>query len=188
MHLLSTQTSTPGRIRLRLLTAVVGILAGAGSQALAVGQTRPVAPVDFTGKWVFDEARTKALRGPSQGREASGGSAAMPVPDLAIVQTATTLTIEFDAFDRVHRTVYDLTGKESTNKSGAVTEITTSKWSGRTLVTEGRASQVTSQGYEAWTVRQTRSIDASGALVLESTHTDPGGRATTSTVVFKRQR
>jgi hypothetical protein len=54
MHLLSTQTSTPGRIRLRLLTAVVGILAGAGSQALAVGQTRPAAPVDFTGKWVFD--------------------------------------------------------------------------------------------------------------------------------------
>ena len=109
-------------------------------------------------------------------------------PDLMIEQTPTTLTITHEVFGTKTRTVFNLTGVESTNRSGAMTSVTRSHWEGATLVTEGKHSQVTSAGYEEWQVKETRSIDKQGALVLENRSVRRDGVVTTGTVVFVKKR
>jgi hypothetical protein len=110
----------------------------------------------------------------------SGGSSALPPSDLTITQNATQLSVSRTFFDTVTTATHDLTGRESTNKSGAVTRVTTARWEGTKLVIEGRASQVTSQGYAAWTLKEIYALDAKGHLLIESEYKADDGTITKS--------
>ena len=156
------------------------------SAAASLPQSRP----DFSGTWILDEAKT-AARSPRGGRAtagaASGGTAALPVGEIVIRQTAESLIVERQAFETVIRDVFALDGSPSTNKSGAMTRVGRTRWEGRTLVTEGTMSQVTSQGYAAWTFKHSRALDASGAMVVQSRQVATDGSVTESTQVFVKR-
>jgi hypothetical protein len=130
--------------------------------APAATQTRP----DFSGVWSVSAIRPAP--------KPSGG-AALPPSDLTIRQTSTELLISRTAFDLVRTLTYDLAGRESTNKSGAVTYITHAKWEGARLVIEGKASQITSQGYSAWKLREIYSFDAKRRLLIDREYTYDDG-------------
>ena len=133
----------------------------------AAAQTRP----DFSGVWSLSAIRPAP-------KAQSGGSAALPPSDLTITQSATQFTLSRTYFDIVTTAIHDLTGRESTNKSGAVTRVTTARWEGRRLVIEGKASQITSQGYAAWTQKEIYSLDANGHLLIDSEHKSDDGTVT----------
>jgi len=128
-----------------------------GLAAPATPQTHP----DFSGVWALSAVRP-APKAPA------GGVSALPPSDLTIKQTAAQFSTSRTAFDQVITANYDLTGHESTNKSGAVTRVTKARWDGARLVIEGKASQVTSQGYAAWTFKEIYSFDAKHRLLIDS--------------------
>ena len=152
---------------------VVLLMIGLGAVALA--QSRP----DFTGVWVPQPSKTNA--------PASGGTVALPPSDLTIQHTANSLSISRTAFDVVNTQTYKLDGSESTNKSGAMTRETRSRWDGPRLVIEGKASQVTSAGYAMWLIKETYSLNPSGQLVLTSVSVSTDGTTTTSTQEFTKR-
>lgn len=108
----------------------------------------------------------------------AAGATSLPPSDLTIRQTATELAVSRTVFDNVITATQDLTGHESTNKSGAVTEITSARWDHARLVIEGKASQVTSQGYAAWKLTEIYSLDAKGHLLIDSDWIGDDGRIT----------
>lgn len=144
--------------------------------AVALAQNRP----DFSGVWVPVASKASATAG-------AGGSAALPPSDITIRHATTSLSVSRTAFDIVNTQTYKLDGSESSNKSGAVTRVTHSRWDGPRLVIEGKASQVTSAGYAAWTLKETYSIDSRGRLILESEYVSADGTATTRTQEFSRK-
>jgi hypothetical protein len=177
MHLQSTQLTD---MLHTLLFTVLAFL------AVPLPQSRP----DFTGTWILDEAKT-AARSPQGGRASAGaasaGTAALPVGEIVIRHTAESLIVERQPFDTVIREVFALDGSPSTNKSGAMTRMSKTRWEGRTLVTEGTLSQVTSQGYAAWTFKQSRTLDASGAMVVQSRQVATDGTVFEATQVFVKK-
>lgn len=134
---------------------------------------------DFSGTWAPIVVAPPA--------ESSGGVAALAPSDLVIKQSADTIALSRTAFDRVTTTTYTFDGKDSTNKSGAVTRVTRSRWSGTSLVTEGKASQVTSQGYAAWTMKETVSIDRQGHLVIANESTSDDGVVTRGSLSYSKK-
>jgi hypothetical protein len=83
--------------------------------------------------------------------------------------------------------VFRLDGGESVNHNGAMTQTTRSHWNGAQLVTEGKETQTTSQGYAEWTMRATRTLDAKGNLIVDTTETDGRGVTTTRHQVFAKK-
>jgi hypothetical protein len=144
---------------------------------LAVAQS--AVPVDFSGTWA-------PVAPPQAG--SSSGVAGLPPSDLTIRQTKTSIEIDRTAFGQVTTLKYALDGQPSKNRSGAVVTVTTTTWAGKMLVTVGKASQTTSQGYDEWTIKETRSINSKGAMVVESTHTGQDGKVTTGTLTYTRRR
>jgi hypothetical protein len=142
----------------------------------ALAQLKP----DFSGVWVPGDVKTSAAAG-------AGGAAALPPSDLTIHQSADTLSISRTAFDIVTTQTYKLDGSESTNKSGAVTRVTRSRWDGPSLVIEGKMSQVTSAGYAAWILKETYSLNSRGQLVLAAVYVSTDGTTTTSTQEFTKR-
>jgi hypothetical protein len=140
-------------------------------------QSRP----DFNGVWTPTAVKPDP-------KAAAGGSVGLPPSDLTIQQTGTTLSMSRTYFERVTTQTFALDGSESTNKSGAVTRVTRSRWAGKALVTEGKASQVTSQGYAAWTFTETLSINPRGHLLVENRHVAADGTVTTSTQDYTRKK
>src|SRR5688500_3696686 len=124
----------------------VWLVIGFGAAGLA--QAKP----DLSGVWVPGAVKPRAQDG--------GGAAALPPSDLTIQHTPAALSISRTAFDIVNTQTYKLDGSESTNKSGAVTKVTRSRWDGPRLTIEGKASQVTSAGYAAWTFKETYSLNS----------------------------
>ena len=157
----------------RGLVVFVSLLLGAS----ALAQKKP----DFSGIWAPGAIKKKAAA-------AVGGSAALPPSDLTIQHTAASLSVFRTYFDIVNTQTYKLDARESTNKSGAVTKVTRSRWDGPRLVIEGKASQVTSAGYAAWTMKETYSLNSRGQLILETEHVSTDGTATTSTQEFSRKK
>ena len=140
-----------------------------------LAQARP----DFSGVWVPQPSKTNA--------PASGGTVALPPSDLTIQHTPGALAISRTTFDIVTTQTYKLDGSESTNKSGAMTRVTRSRWDGPRLVIEGKASQVTSAGYAMWLIKETYSLNSSGQLVLASVSVSTDGTTTTSTQEFTKR-
>jgi hypothetical protein len=147
-----------------------------GMGAVLMAQSKP----NFSGVWVPEALKTSAPA-------ATGGTAALPPSDLTIRQTAAELSISRTVFDTVNTQMYKLDDSESTNKSGAVTTVTRSRWDGPKLVIEGKASQVTSAGYAAWTQKEVYSINARGHLIIEREHVPTDGPPIKSTQEFSRK-
>ena len=148
---------------------------------LAIGvtvsaQSKP----NFSGAWVPQPPKTTAPA-------ANGGAVGLPPSDLTIQHTAALLSISRTAFDRVNTQTFKLDGSEDTNTSGAVTRLSRSRWDGPRLVIEGRASQVTSAGYDAWTFKDTYSINRGGRLLVQAEHTAADGKVTTRTMEYARK-
>lgn len=159
------------------MTKRIAVLLVMGLGAVVLAQKRP----DFTGVWVPEIPKAQA--------DASiGGAVGLPPSDLTIQHTAAVLAISRTAFDTVNTQTYKLDGSENTNKSGAVTRLSRTRWDGPRLVIEGKASQITSAGYSAWTFKDTYSIDARGRLMVQAEHTPPDGKATTRTMEYTRKR
>ena len=147
--------------------------------SVAAVQTHP----DFSGVWAPAASPTSGPPSASAG----GSAAALPPMDLTVVQTGDSIALSRTAFDRVTTMTYTFDGRENTNKTGAVTRVTKSRWDGATFVIEGRASQVTSQGYAAWTFKETMARDAQRRLVLTSEHTSSDGVVTRGTVYYSKK-
>lgn len=135
---------------------------------------------DFSGVWMPEAVKADA---PSS----TGGVGALPPSDLTIRHSATELSISRTVFDTVSTQTYKLDGSESTNRSGAVTKVTRSRWEGQRLVIEGKASQVTSAGYSAWTQKEVYFINARGRLTIEREHVPSDGPPIRSTQEFSRK-
>jgi hypothetical protein len=140
-------------------------------------------PPDFSGTWRLDEARTAAANKTAPSRQ--GGGAILRAGPLRITQDATTLTLTREALGMPIRYALRLDGAESVNKNGAMTRTTQSRWMNGRLVTEGTDSQVTSQGYAEWKLRETLSRRADGTLVIETTQASADGRSTTRVEMFR---
>jgi len=81
-----------------------------------------------------------------------------------------------------------LDGSESVNHNGANTMTTKSAWEGQTLVTQGTSFSVTSAGESNWIVKERRSLDKTGAMIVEMTYKDDSGKVDTTTRVFRRKK
>jgi hypothetical protein len=145
--------------------------------AVTLAQKKP----DFSGVWVPGELKTSAPA-------AEGGAMGLPPSDVTIQHSAAVLAVSRTYFDTVNTQTYKLDGSENTNKSGAVTRLSRARWDGPRLIIEGKASQVTSAGYEAWTFKDTYSIDARGKLLIEAEHTSSDGKVTTRTMEHSRKK
>lgn len=140
----------------------------------------PQAQPSFAGVWEIIEIS------PAPG---NSGGATLPPSDLTVTHTADAVTLSTTTpWGDVKKTVHSLDGREDKNLSGAVTRLTRSKWSGASLVTEGRMSQVTSQGYEAWTLKETMRLDARGQLIIERHSVSTGGDTFHSIVTHRRKK
>jgi hypothetical protein len=140
-------------------------------------QTTP----NFAGVWEITDISPKPQDG--------GGVAALPPSDLTVTHTASAVSVATTSpWGDVKTTVYSLDGREDKNLSGAVTSVSRSKWVGSTLVTEGRASQVTSQGYDAWTFKEVMRLDPRGQLIIERHATFTSAPPFHSVVTHRRKK
>ena len=154
---------------------------------LAVLASAPQTSPDFSGVWVEDEgARQTSVK-----VAAPGMSAGLRAKPITITQSAETIDIQHEApmpgLNR-RRYVYSLTGKESVNRNGANTQTTRSRWDGRTLVTEGTSYSETTAGESLWTLRETRSLDKNGRMIVETRMTDQAGQTTVTRRTFDRTK
>jgi hypothetical protein len=137
-------------------------------------------PPAFAGVWEIIEIAPKP---------AAGSVGALPPSDLTVTQSPTAVSLATTTpWGDVNTTVYSLDGREDRNRSGAVTRLTRSTWQGAVLVTEGRMSQVTSQGYEAWTLKETMRLDGRGQLIIERNSMSESGSPFHSVVTYRRKK
>jgi hypothetical protein len=139
---------------------------------------------DFSGSWSRDEARSTSTKA---GRATTTSTATALLGVTVIRQTPAELTIVTELMGMPITYALKLDGSESVNRNGAMTQTTRSHWNGVQLVTEGKDTQSTSQGYAAWTLKITRRLDPKGNLVVDTAQTDLQGVVTTSHQVFTRK-
>ena len=156
--------------------------------ALAVGATgfgvRPVsaqARPDFSGTWVFDQA--KSSRSGANGKFVA---AAMLGDECAVKQDVATLTLAIKFGGSLINAAYKLDGSESRNQSpgatGDVTVISHASWSGTTLVILSTSTQADGVTVET---RRVLWIDTGGDLIVERTGT-PASQVTASRSVYRK--
>ena len=149
--------------------------------SLLVTTAAAAAPLpNFAGVWVPVSVTPAGTAGT--------GSLALPPSDLTVSQTAGAMSLSRTAFDHVTTMTYTFDGRENTNKSGAVTRVTHSRWDGSSFVIEGKMSQVTSQGYAAWTLKEVLHLNAKGHLVIEGEYIGVDGVVTRSTKEYAREK
>lgn len=150
---------------------VVVLAAALALPALAAAQAKP----DFTGKWIQDMEKSDPM----------GGRGPAGPQTLTITQTAADLTIERETNNGVLKTVYKLDGTESVNETGRGKSTTKSAWDGATLVTTGTQT-MSMQGNEvSMDLKEVRSLDADGTLVVVTTTKSPMGERVRK-AVFKK--
>jgi hypothetical protein len=154
----------------------LALVAALALPTLAGAQAKP----DFSGKWVQDMDKSDPPGGPGGGGRGPAGP-----QNLAITQTAVELAIERETPNGVVKTVYKLDGSESENQTARGTSRTKSTWEGATLVTAGTQT-MNMQGSEVTIeMKEVRSLDADGAMVVVTTTKSPMGERTRK-VVFKK--
>jgi hypothetical protein len=145
--------------------------------AAAVAQAKP----DFTGKWTQDMEKSDPMGGPGGG----GGRGPAGPQTLSIAQTATDFTVERETPNGVVKMVYKLDGTESENNTGRGTSKTKSVWEGAALVTSGTQT-MNMQGNEITIeMKETRTLEADGTMVVVTVSKSPMGERTRKTV-FKK--
>src|SRR4051812_29162829 len=161
-------------------SAVSVLLIALTMQTQAQAQARP----NFTGTWVEDASVRKTTYPPPPPGDKT---MTLPPTDTVVRQTAADLTTERTFMSIVIRYIYKLDGSESVNHNGANTLTTRSKWDGAKLVTEGTSFSATSAGEFLWQYREVRSLDRSGAMVVDTTTTDEAGKVNVVTQVYRRK-
>lgn len=153
-----------------MLVVVLAVPVLAGAQATP----------DFSGKWIQDMEKSDPMGGPGGGGRGPAGP-----QSLTITQTAAELTIERETPNGAMKTVYKLDGSESSNQTGRGSSTTKSTWEGATLVTAGTQT-MNMQGNEVTIeMKEVRSLDADGTMVVVTTTKSPMGERTRKTV-FKK--
>lgn len=107
----------------------------------------------------------------------SGGGGAGGAVETVVTQSATSLTIERIMGPVTQTYVHTFDGAENLNANGRVTTRTKSRWEGASLVTEGTSHVSTDAGEVVTSVREVRSLDPDGALVLETERVSDDRRA-----------
>lgn len=156
--------------RIAMFVALVAVLA---LPVVTGAQGNP----DFTGKWVQDMEKSDPPMG--------GGRGPAGPQSLTITQTAADLTVERETPNGVVKLVYKLDGSKSVNDTGRGSSETTSTWEGGKLVTTGKQT-MSMQGNEVTIeLKEVRSLDADGTMVVVTTSVSPMGERTRKTV-FKK--
>lgn len=172
-------------------TAVV-VLAAAAAMA---AQARP----DLSGTWVFDPKASEAAAG---GGGASGGTFAMsgsgggravlsggggaPV-EYRITQSDASLTLERMLGQVTQKFVHTFDNAENVNVNGRTTLRSRSRWDGSRLVTEGTQTVSTDSGDVTAKVREVRSLEPGGTLIVETTRTTERGTNATKQVYTRKE-
>jgi hypothetical protein len=151
-----------------LLAAALALPAGVSAQS------KP----DFSGKWIQDMDKSDPMRGPG------GGGPAGPQA-ITVTQSATELAIERDTPNGPMKNVYKLDGTESENTTARGTSKTKSSWEGATLVTVGTQTMNMQGNDVTMEMKEVRSIDADGTMLVVTTTKSPMGERTRKTV-FKK--
>jgi hypothetical protein len=175
-------------VALAIVTVSLGMSLGA--------QSHP----DWTGDWVLNRDMTAGLTDAKTGARASatgggavarGGAmmsdAAAVTPEYRITVAADTVTIDRVGAPTPQKYLYKLDGSESINTVGTTTTRTKSHWAGASLITEGTREISTSQGKITATMKETRSLDNNGAMVVEMTRQVEGQAASTTYQVFVKK-
>ena len=141
---------------------------------------------DFSGTWKLDSNRTRATPAASLAGLVGAGA-----PDtLHITQPANgTLVIE-SQINTSHARVYTAGGKSSTpvfvGPAGSITM--TSRWEGRTLVSEGRRESLSGTSTLVTEVKEVLALDSEGrTLTIEITTAGAEGKSA-STLMYTRTR
>jgi hypothetical protein len=179
----------------RLMAQLIKVFALPGLMLLAItaaAQTRP----DFSGRWTSPEASTASgVRGVAiePGTMGSGWGA-----EMTIDHRAPRLTVERAQFSQYDMQppmllTYALDGSESRNivnmGRGPQELVSKSAWQDASLVitTSYRFTNPKTGKPETSDVRQTLSFDASGSLVVTTTHAGAlGGPPSTSTTTYTK--
>jgi len=158
--------------------------------ALLHAQAKP----DLSGTWVIESSRRGGGTISSAGSMTAGaagarGGSSAPM-EIRIAQTDTSITIERINGPRPTRYVYRLDGGESENANGLTVTKTTTRWVGDTLVTEGTSVTTLESETMRGTIKEVRSLDAEGRLVLVTTRTAVGmtSEAPGVTQIYKRKQ
>jgi hypothetical protein len=153
------------------------------------------APANFSGAWVTQVTpaagganTTAAVVSARGGTTAGSWSRAEGPIEERLVQTVDTLTVERRAGGGRQKYVYKLDGTESVNVNGRSTRTTKSHWDGETLVTQGRESTAGARTAIVNTFREARSMDNTGAMLVEATRQFEGsGQTVTAMMLVKKK-
>lgn len=168
------------RITFTALMALA-LAAGAGTPVLAQG-------TDFSGTWHLDRDASEFPRFGGGGRRGGrgGGGGGGAAATVVITQSADLLTMEQQAEQGSRTVTYRLDGSESTNSAARGEMVSTSRWDGATLVTEGTMSLSTPRGDFSLDIVERRSLSDDGqTLTVESTRSAPFGDID-MTLVYRR--
>ena len=128
-----------------------------------------------------------AARDGGRGQPA-GRTAALPVLQqgqrVRITQTADRLIVTTPAATGEQMMSYALDGSEATNMVGSNAVESRTKWEGVALVTESTQTVEARGESTTRTVREIRSMDEDGRMVVRTTVTAPRGGSMTTTVTF----
>jgi hypothetical protein len=162
--------------------------------AAMAAQARP----DFSGTWVFDPKASEAASGGARagggtfamsgsggGRAVLSGGAGAPV-EYHITQSDASLTMERMLGQTMQKFVHTFDGAENGNVNGRTTLRSRSRWDGSRLVTEGTQTVSTDSGDVTTKVREVRSLETDGTLVVETTWTTERGTNTTKQVYTRK--
>jgi hypothetical protein len=115
-----------------------------------------------------------------------GGGSAAP-PEFVITQTTAALTIVRALPDgESQKYVYALDGSESVNVNGRTTQKTRSTAAGGKITTVGTQTVTMTSGDVSSEIREVRSLDKDGTMVVELTRTVSGNSRTTTQVFRKK--
>ena len=168
---------------------VVAVLSG-GVAAMAAH-----AAANFSGAWVTESsssaggANTAGAMVSARGGTTAGSWSRSEGPiEERLVQTAETLTVERRAGGGRQKYVYKLDGTESVNVNARSTRTTKSHWDGEALVTEGRESTASTRTTIVNAFREVRTIDNTGAMLVEATRQFEGsGQTVTALTLVKKK-
>lgn len=151
----------------------VARIAGGGMTASATGGGGAVGS-GSGGTMVSSGGNASAVRVSGGGGGGFGGAV-----EMRVTQTPAGLTIERIMGPLTQTYVHSFDGSENLNVNGQVTMRTKSRWEGSSLITEGTTHVTTDSGEMTTTVKEVRSLDADGGLMVETERISDSDRRVT---------
>ncbi len=159
------------------LTLVVALLAF----VLATAPAAEAQDVDFSGTWTLDLDASELPERLGRALFERGGAT------VVVTQSDTELRMRQEGGDGSRTVAYALDGRKSTNEPPRGTTITTSRWDGSVLVTEGDQELSTPAGNFTITLVERRTLSDEGqTMTIQTTRSTPRGDIE-ATLVFRRE-